>query len=701
MSAISALLKSNNGEIDSVNKEIAALVDEITVSSISRDPSLKYTVDENADVQHADLMNESLAQLTTKVSDIDTGLVQLNELWIIKNLLQEIKVGLNPLEEEGYLCDKDDLESVLTNLTKVKSRVALLDKGLIIRSIISQEISELQVDIVDQILRTFETLFPHPCEFRSNVDDSHYSLLQFLSISERYPDLHLDQIIKSFIRRLQKNWDNEVLVKLCDNSYILELQRTEESVKLALTPNHDGFSDLYFKSIENFMSFVDIVDNQNLRNVFLSKISHSLMQVISQNITTLMNSSNGSITNELVNLVNVARETYWSFSIGSTFKTSQNIHEKLAALHFEWIEDKYIDQIRLFFRDDFAEAINNRTESKAAINKVNESEKKAPAAQTEGSQNDDWDDQWNEDGWDEEIKDDWNWGDEENERTPVTPVAPTKDNRLNSSLPILLSGVPSKLERIINDFKAESMSEDIKVLVSTIQSLLLVYYPTMNETFLLYNDLKHMGGSLSSQELSNFADTLWSQTKLKFTNQVVELVLAIDLQHDDFVAATVDLDQFELDDDNWNHLNKLNNWFKSISETDLQKSNQTMFHDLFIDMINLINTWIANSIIRMNEITEYQSIKITVIVDMIQNVTLPQLQQVNDTKENVDSFHKLDNVIFLTNNHMKEIKERFYDGEFFDLQTNELTSLIKALFVQSEARDSLITEITEFRTMAE
>ena len=85
----------------------------------------------------------------------------------------------------------------------------------------------------------------------------------------------------------------------------------------------------------------------------------------------------------------------------------------------------------------------------------------------------------------------------------------------------------------------------------------------------------------------------------------------------------------------------------------------------------------------------------------MQNVTLPNVQEVDDTKDAVESFHKLDNVVFLINNHLKEIKERFYDGEFFDLQTQELTALIKSVFVQSGPRDDLITEISEFRDMVE
>ena len=693
MSAISALLDKNRGQLNAVESDISALVDSISISEISRDPNLKYKIDDNESIEQAELMSETIAQLSNKSTEIDTGLHQLDDLWVIKSLLQEIKVGLNPLGEDNYACDKDDLESVVANLSKLDKKVSKLDKSLVIRSLVSQEVLERKVEVVNQMLNTFETFFPHQCEFHSNTDESHYSLSEFLSIPERFPDLNLDAIFKSFIRKLQVYWDTEVLDKLCDNSFTLELQRTDDSVKLVLHKNTKGFSALYFISMENFIRFVDLVDNQNLRNVFLSKISHSLMQVISLNIGALMQSQNNSATNELVNLVNVARETGWSLSIGSTFNSSQNLHEKLGNLYLEWIEDKYIDQIMQFFKDHFKEATDQISEAK-----VPNTKKQKVVNGEQGL--DDWDEDWNEDGWDEEVQDDWNWGDEETPQQP--PKSPRKHNlpQQDTSM-MIVSDVPSRLQSIIEEFKTESKNENFNILAIAIQSLLLVYYPPLEQTFLLYNDLKQMGNLFGSFELTKFADTLWSQLKLKFTNQLVELVLAVDLQHDDFVAASTDLNKFELDEDNWTQLSKINNWFKSLFSTDLPTTNKPMFHDFIIDMINLINSWLANSIIRMDEITEYQSIKITTIVEMMQNVTLPNVQQVGDTKEGVDSFHKLDNVVFLINNHLKEIKERFYDGEFFDLQTHELTSLIKSVFVQSEPRDSLITEISEFRDMVE
>ncbi|EDK37505.2 hypothetical protein PGUG_01603 [Meyerozyma guilliermondii ATCC 6260] len=693
MSAISALLDKNRGQLNAVESDISALVDSISISEISRDPNLKYKIDDNESIEQAELMSETIAQLSNKSTEIDTGLHQLDDLWVIKSLLQEIKVGLNPLGEDNYACDKDDLESVVANLSKLDKKVSKLDKSLVIRSLVSQEVLERKVEVVNQMSNTFETFFPHQCEFHSNTDESHYSLSEFLSIPERFPDLNLDAIFKSFIRKLQVYWDTEVLDKLCDNSFTSELQRTDDSVKLVLHKNTKGFSASYFISMENFIRFVDLVDNQNLRNVFSSKISHSLMQVISSNIGALMQSQNNSATNELVNLVNVARETGWSLSIGSTFNSSQNLHEKLGNLYLEWIEDKYIDQIMQFFKDHFKEATDQISEAK-----VPNTKKQKVVNGEQGS--DDWDEDWNEDGWDEEVQDDWNWGDEETPQQP--PKSPRKHNLTQQDTSMMIvSDVPSRLQSIIEEFKTESKNENFNILAIAIQSSSLVYYPPLEQTFLLYNDLKQMGNLFGSFELTKFADTLWSQSKLKFTNQLVELVLAVDLQHDDFVAASTDLNKFELDEDNWTQLSKINNWFKSLFSTDLPTTNKPMFHDFIIDMINLINSWLANSIIRMDEITEYQSIKITTIVEMMQNVTLPNVQQVGDTKEGVDSFHKLDNVVFLINNHLKEIKERFYDGEFFDLQTHELTSLIKSVFVQSEPRDSLITEISEFRDMVE
>ena len=114
MSAISALLDKNRGQLNAVESDISALVDSISISEISRDPNLKYKIDDNESIEQAELMSETIAQLSNKSTEIDTGLHQLDDLWVIKSLLQEIKVGLNPLGEDNYACDKDDLESVVS-----------------------------------------------------------------------------------------------------------------------------------------------------------------------------------------------------------------------------------------------------------------------------------------------------------------------------------------------------------------------------------------------------------------------------------------------------------------------------------------------------------------------------------------------------------------------------------------------------------
>lgn len=681
MSAITALFGKNNAQLQAVDREITSLVDSISISDLSRDPNLKLLADDASNVEHDELKNQKLTQLAEKSSDLDTSLRLLNELWVVKNLIQEIKVGLNPLGEDDYKCDKDDLDSVLSNLSKLGKRVSQLDKSLVIRGVISHEVTLVKEQLDRQLLTTFSSFFPNPLEFHSVTDDSRYTISEFLGIPEKFTDLGLDPLFKSFIKTLQLLWESE-LDKLGSHRTTLELQRTEDSVRLVIYNNTAAFSALYFASLENFIRFVDIVDNQNLRNVFLSKMSHSLMVVISENIKTLQ-TLNKAATNELVNLVNMSRETGWSLSIGSSFNSNQNLHEKLGNLYLEWLEDKYIDDLRLFFKNDF----------KAASKLV--SENTANSTDT----GDDWGDQWNEDGWDEEIQDNWNWGDEEGPPPPKSP----KKKRLNSAnaLSILVSDVPHKIQQIIDNFKAESKSDVINILAVAVQSLLLVYYPPIEHTFLCYNDMKFLSSLIGSPELSQFADTLWSQLKLKLSNQIVELVLGIDLNHDDYVAASSDLEQYELDEANWTQLSKINHWFKDLFEVELQATNKNIFHDYIMDVANLINSWIANSIIRMDEITEYQSAKITTIVEMMKNVTLPYVQQVGESMDKVESFHRLDNVVYLINNHLAEIKGRFYEGEFFDLQTKELTALIRAVFVQSEPRDDLVTEITEFRAMAE
>lgn len=173
--------------------------------------------------------------------------------------------------------------------------------------------------------------------------------------------------------------------------------------------------------------------------------------------------------------------------------------------------------------------------------------------------------------------------------------------------------------------------------------------------------------------------------------------MSLNLEND----SEVQRDPDELDDYNLNQLSLIYKWFNILfEEKQLKSTNITKFTSLVIELIQFVNTWLIQMVLNLEDISEQQTYKINQIIENINNVTIPYLQLLGIQKDtSIESYNKLKNVQFLLNNHLKDIIERFYEGEFYDLETQELVQLIKAVFLQSEMRDNYINEIIEFRNM--
>ncbi|KAH3683319.1 hypothetical protein WICPIJ_005713, partial [Wickerhamomyces pijperi] len=61
------------------------------------------------------------------------------------------------------------------------------------------------------------------------------------------------------------------------------------------------------------------------------------------------------------------------------------------------------------------------------------------------------------------------------------------------------------------------------------------------------------------------------------------------------------------------------------------------------------------------------------------------------------SEHRLSNVTQILTSHLSDIMTSFYDGDLYDLSTEELIRLIELLFVQSDVRERCLGEIKEVR----
>lgn len=68
-------------------------------------------------------------------------------------------------------------------------------------------------------------------------------------------------------------------------------------------------------------------------------------------------------------------------------------------------------------------------------------------------------------------------------------------------------------------------------------------------------------------------------------------------------------------------------------------------------------------------------------------------------KKNIVNFYKLANFKTIVSSHLASIMENFYNGELYNVETQELIHLIKSLFVDSEIRRRAILDIEEIRNI--
>lgn len=710
--SISELALKFKKDLQSVNDKIESIKNTTAIDVIN-DENFKLPSKSN---DNDDLSKLSISQLNDKLNKSDETLAQLNKLWIIKGLIQEVKTSLNPIDEANYTCDKYELQSICNNLSKLKQKLSQFDNSLIIFDGLNDSYQELVSSAHKQFQLSFKIFFPESNTFARTIVTNEIEMTyeEFVSICSQSEEVEPSISIKPLFHKLQLDWD-KILDKILNEDKKLILENSNSTFTLNVVDVKIGFNQ-YCESVAEFMNFINLFNNQSFKNFYLSKISNSLTNQISKNINSLINPSNKSLIENLFNTIKLSKNSHWLLSIEKSLTSETDINNKLNDLYFDWVVDNYINRLRNVYINEFPSLSNDLhdehyTLDKSIDNKGHHQDQSKLRNDVTEEVNDEWDvdawdDAWDDDetpqisslpkhtskkesNWDEDAWDQDAWEDEENN---VEKEQEKKDIYKASKL-------PSKLTEILSSFQKETKSNDLQPLISAIESFSIVSYPSLKESFLLYNDLHTLNKTFKIGQLKRFLDINFKQTTQSMSNEVLLIMLSINLKHDDIISEEVDLENFKLDNENESKLKLIDNWFIKMNNSDLKTTNNHSYKEIILDIISLILNWLNNSIISMNEITEYQSAKLSNIINRIKRIIDTNLILIDESNASVAAYNKLTNVSFLINNHLKDIMERFYQGEFFDLSTNELVSVIESIFVKSELRDNYIGEILDIRNV--
>lgn len=745
---IKQLQQDNQHRLSKVNDEINDYHDSILSFSIIEDDNFKSS-----------LNNKSLNSLTTLNDNLkkhELQLKNLNDLWVVKGLIQEIEGVLHPD------VDSTDLESLIINVNKLKNKLASLNDNLLIKNELLMKYEALMNEISSLIATLFYKFIPNPREFHQKINDIEFD--QFLKVIDDLNEYSEKINLNDLVNEYKINWEN-ILLKINKTNHLnekLEFQAGEPSI--------DGF----FQSIINFTHFINLMNLQSLKNLFQSKLSNKLINFISENIDSLINSQNEM----LVKIIEDLNDTHWNLSIDLNVL---NMKEKLNSIYQDWLMDNYIDKIRTKFKTyDLKEAQLNEikinidkdrlAQMEARLSMMDQKldramseerveEKEDPDGwdqgwdekeDPDGTLNDTIDGDWNEDGWDEWDKDEkpndavksksrvldnendgWDQWDNETSKNTVKP----NDNKQEEGNPedddwddgwkewdepeqeTKESQPPLQQPQPLPPQPNPTAHTASNTVTNTTTTIKISSLP--NDLIEILNDFQIE----STQEIDLLVSTILSISSISYPPINQSFLQYNDLQflgknmghelfhrHSEMLIKQLQnqimhelshlLQKLNIDDETSNQkiFNDLISWYNDLFITDLKFTNFLKFKELVHSSIDYICNSCIKLILKSNEITEFRSKKLTEIIQNFRTVFMDSLSKLKET-EQPESLNKLTNFEYLINSHLVEIIEKFYSGDFYNLTTEELVTTIRLCFVKSELRDNYIDEIVEFRNI--
>lgn len=684
--------------------------------------------------------NKTLYQLDNEHQQTTLAAQQLQQLWILKNLIHETQLLFDPLNEGNYVCDSVELEGILQNIKNLKLKIAPFLKD---NYIIGSNLQESYEKIIESYRHQLSVLFKRHIqqELASvristslTINEQTHLLKDFLRIVSDFEVFFGENVVTETLNRFKQLWDKFLLDPLVNKkNYLLLYSESENETVIELAdalPASQFLSKYYFDSVRNFTAFINLLENQSFKNYYLTKINNNIVNMISENIEQFM-SNRELLSQELVNTVQDALKTGWNMQISRSLGSVDQIDSSINRLHLDWVTSKYIDKVRNYFNSsqfakDLKDCQNIEIERQEAAFQPPppppppaQSEPQ-PSAQSvlEPEQDDevDWDQPWgsdeeqaagDDDGWDHDWDDDWD--DDDDDAVKKSPIKPKQQAQLKPApIPqtapsaqvvpppqatytdfVTTSSVVGAVKQIVSDFVSETGQENLDELLFAVSEFALTSYRPLHELLLLYNDLQALG----YDETITFAEAQWKHAQIQLRGQISLFLSSIDLTNnegssgstEESVGITAAISNF-------------NNSLTQLVESDMANTNKGLLKSTIVGLCNYANTWVLDGILSSTELTEFQCEKFTLVLESLGEVEANVLRRLGSESNRLATYNKTKQAILLLNNHLNDIMEHFYQGDFFDFSTEELIQVLKSVFITSDLRENCIQEIFEVRS---
>lgn len=671
-----------------------------------------------------------------------------NKLWVIKGLLDEIS-------------HSQDLETKINNLLKLKTKqtdlVDFLGQRLNEDELNSiQILKDIKVEITnhnDLLLTDIKHEFKKYLSFGSDlsvafnksVDELPFG--NFIKCCDKISnDNHLFDLRKILIE-----WFTESLAKL-HRGYVVELEKAKStSIKINYI-NQEFQIDQYFLSIEKYIDFFNFVIQKDeyfikpsVSKLLLADIKDIIFS--SANITVLLKSKldkheNGDQSIESMMKINDLLNQ-WPAS-----DSSNDLEFWVDDLSTFWVESlvsKSIEDIKDFVKKLKAAKFQKEFSCLTTVELGSKAPKSTPAVKKVQSKDEEWDN-----GWDE------NWGEEEEVEEKTAPPSSEKSGTQNDEIDDEWDawGEDEDLEIDIPESPQKKRKNSVPVSVThsnhTIASNSLYQYSNLTILILetidrYYSNLNLLTDVTKNKEDFDDLSKLFKSNIKKimvsllmmvgdgkdypnvvlFYNDYTKILNDLSLKYDidltlnfkmssrfisnyfnNFITSLESLVK-EYNSTIWYDNNNDKEVRKSAMEFNIRVGNEIVMTLSEFEALKPFNTQliirneitlafqlfnlICDKLLSRNDISSDQCGIFAEIIDEI----IIQFKGINLSQ--IQSFNKLSQIKIILSCNLKEILERFYDGQFYELETFELIELLKSLFVDSPNREDVVQQIKSVR----
>lgn len=671
LNCIDNLIENKKNDYQNVDDEIDEIIDEIQFGLLKDD---SFDLLKKSNNKNLENLNKKKQGSNSKVLNIEND----NK----KQILLHLK----------YFKDTKELILIVEDILKTfkkKQKIETLNKFLTLYNEIKNELNKfvefnIYIDLNKKLKLIYNKYIDELNLYLNNIMPTE-NKIKSLDDLKQFNDYISNNGI--FIKNYEllalklKNVINKFFIK--KKNFSLELideKPNYKSFEILSKESIDFFS--LVKSLRNFVLFVNYIDYDLVYKNLGKSLSNILTELISTNIDLIL--SDEKLLTEIQNLFDLILKRSWKI-FDDFFKDKNNdFKNKLVNLNLNILTEKKLIEIKKLFNLDFLQKKKN-VEIDSKIDNFSQSDNLID----ENNQN--WSDSWN--SWDEDF-----------ENNDKKKNKHDKKNILNNSNSnsIQITSLPNSLIPIIQESKAKSL--DLKLILDFIKSSASLFYPSTDESFILINDFRYLSNVLDINDFNEYSESMFYQKKIKFKEKIRNLIFLLKFvnnQKDNMITLDSESDEFlDYDDCNLNNLNTIKELFTNlIQKTNLSVSNNTMLKELMIDLMDFFILIFIKRLIYFDFIKKDYLSNVNQTINFLLNLFNSLTIQLNLKMNDVKGVSKLSILNFIINNPLNDTMERFYQGDLFEFETEELITIIKSLFSKSDIRKGYIKEIVDIRTM--